>query len=154
MAKAVKLHYQTCREQAGLTQEQAAPLLGIDVSTLSRYENGHMLVSQDLVAAMVKVYRTQTLAWWYVRHSNPGLSKYLPKPPPMSTDGDMMLRLELAEDDLVSLRSALKTILRNGSLSCEEARRLALKAETLRTMASKFMEAAGFLDERVCDVCE
>lgn len=69
-----KLYYKTCREQAGLTQEQAAPLLGIaESTTLSKYENGHIPVSQELVAAMIKVYRTPSLAKWHVEHTNPDL---------------------------------------------------------------------------------
>ncbi len=69
MADSTKLYYKTCRLQAGLTQEQAIVLLNIaDVSTLSKYENGHLPVSPELAAAMVKVYRTPLLATWYVRY--------------------------------------------------------------------------------------
>ena len=154
MSNVDKLYYKVCREQAGLTQKQACELLGIaEEATLSRYENGHTPVSQDVVAAMVKVYQTPTLAWWYIRYICPDLALHLPDPPPMSTDGDVMLRLELAEDDLVEMRSALKTIFRSGEVSCEEAKRLKLKAGTFRTMASKFMQIAGYLEERKC-CCE
>ena len=149
MSNPNKLYYKTCREQSGLTQEQAIVLLGIaDAATLSRYENGHAPVSQDLVAAMVQVYRTPTLAWWYVRHSNPNLSPYLPEPPNLITDGDMMLRLELAADEMATLRCALKTMLRDGCLNCEEVERLKIKSRSFRAMASKFMEVAAYLEER------
>ena len=48
MASQNKLYYKICREQAGLTQEQAIVLLGIaEPATLSRYENGHTPVSQN-----------------------------------------------------------------------------------------------------------
>jgi hypothetical protein len=104
-----------------------------------------------MVAAMVKVYRTPTLAWWYVRHSNPELAAYLPEPPNLITDGDMMLGLELASDEIIAMRCALKGILKDGKVNCEEAERMKLKAHTFRAMASKFMKVAGYLEERKCD---
>ena len=147
-----KLYYKTCSEQSGMTQEQAISLLGIaEVSTLSRYENGHAPVTQNLVAAMVKVYRTPSLAWWYVRHSNPDLLPYLPEPPKLITDGDMMLRLELASDEMAAVRCTLKAILKDGVVDCEELESMKIEARTLRAMASKFMEVAGYLEERRCD---
>ena len=149
MCNSNKSCYKICREQAGLTQEQAKVLLGIEeTATLSRYENGHTPVNQDLVAAMVKVYRTPLLAWQHLIHSNPALAPYLPEPPPLATDGDVMFGLELANDDMAVLRCALKTMLRDGRLNCEEAERLKIKAQTFRKMASKFMSVAGYLEER------
>jgi len=149
MSGSAKLHYKTCREKAGLTQEEAVGLLGIaEATTLSKYENGHIPVGQDLVKRMVDAYNTPSLAWWFVVYSNPDLAPYLPEPPTLKTDGDMMLRLELASDDLAAMRCALKTILRDGVVNCEEMERLKIKANTFRATASKLMEIAGYLDER------
>lgn len=153
MTNSTKLYYKTCREQSGLTQEQAVLLLGIaETSTLSKYENGHLSVSQELAAAMVKAYRTPTLAWWYVRHTLPDLAPYLQESPPLVTDGDMMLHLELSQDDMSEIRGLLKNILRDGRVSPEEAEDLKVSAKTLRMMASKLMESAGYLEERQVDV--
>ena len=117
-----KLYYKTCREQAGLTQEQAIVLLGIaETSTLSKYENGHLPVSPALAAAMVKVYRTPLLASWYVRHSCPELAQYLPELNDPITDGDMALQIEFADDDISDVRKVVKAILRDGSVSNSEA---------------------------------
>ncbi|MCL2563096.1 MAG: helix-turn-helix transcriptional regulator [Oscillospiraceae bacterium] len=149
MSKPSKLYYKTCREKAGLTQEEAVELLGIaDATTLSKYENGHIPVGQDLVKRMVGAYNTPSLAWWFVVYSNPDLATYLPDPPVIKTDGDMMLRLELASDDLAVMRCVLKTILRDGVVNCEKVERLRIKAGTFRATASKLMEIAGYLDER------
>jgi len=152
MTNGNKLYYKTCREQAGFTQEQAVKLLGIaETATLSRYENGHAPVSQDLVADMVKVYRCPSLAWWHVRHTNPDLAQFLMEAPPPITDGDMMLNLELADDDITEVRAMLKKILRDGRVTSGEVEDVKLSANALRSIASQFMVAAGYLDEREVD---
>lgn len=117
MSNNTKLYYKTCREQAGLTQEQAIALLGIsEVSTLSKYENGHLPVSPELASEMVKVYRTPLLASWYVRYTNPGLSQYLPELSALLTDGDMALQMEFADDDITDVRMAI--VVNDINMSC------------------------------------
>lgn len=152
MSDNAKLYFKTCREQAGLTQEQAIVLLGIsEVGTLSKYENGHLPVSPELAAEMVKVYRTPLLANWYVRYTNPKLSQYLPEISDLVTDGDMALQMELADDDISDVRKAVKAILRDGTVSSDEAAQLKLNAKTLRAIANKILSAANFLEEREVD---
>ena len=149
MAGNDKLYYKTCREQAGLTQEQAIVLLNIaDVSTLSKYENGHLKVDQDLAAAMVQVYRTPLLANWYVKYTNPKLAHYLPELSSPITDGDMALQMELADDDISEVRAEVKAILRDGIITPEEAEQLKVKARTLRAVANKILSAATYLESR------
>lgn len=152
MSNQTKLYYKTCREQAGLTQEQAISLLGIsEVSTLSKYENGHLPVNPELAAEMVKVYRTPLLANWYVRYTNPGLSQYLPEISSLVTDGDAALQMEFADDDISDVRNAVKAILRDGIVNSEEAVQLKLSAKSLREIANKLLSAANFLEERDVD---
>jgi transcriptional regulator with XRE-family HTH domain len=147
-----KLYYKTCREQSGLTQEQAIVLLGIaETATLSRYENGHATVSSDLAAAMVKVYRTPLLATWYVRHTNPGLAQYLPDVSKPITDGDAMLQMELSDDDVTVVRAAVKAILRDGIVTPEESEELKLSSLQLRGIANRILSAATYLEEREAD---
>ena len=149
MADNAKLYYKTCRLQAGLTQEQAIVLLNIaDVSTLSKYENGHLPVSADLVAAMVKVYRTPLLATWHVRYTNPQLAGYLPELSEPITDGDVSFQMELADDDITEVRAAIKAVLRDGIITPEEAVTLKVKAKTLREIANKILSAAAYLESR------
>ena len=144
-----KLYYKACREQAGLTQEQAITLLGIaEVATLSRYENGHTPVNQELAAAMVKVYRTPLLASWHVRYANPALAMYLPEVTEPITDGDAMLQMELSDDDITTIRQSVKTILRDGVVTDDEAEELRDNAKILRSAANKILSAATFLESR------
>ncbi len=152
MSNDSKLYYKTCREQAGLTQEQAIVLLGIgETATLSRYENGHTPVSQETVAEMVKVYRTPLLASWHVRHANPELARYLPDVMKPITDGDTTLQMELADDDISEVRAAVKAVLRDGVVKPEEVEKLKCSAQTLREVANKILSAATYLDTREAD---
>ncbi len=148
----VKLYYKTCREQAGLTQEQAVVLLGIsEVSTLSKYENGKLPVSSALAAEMVKVYRVPSLAIWHLKYANPELARYLPEVSSLVTDGDMALQMELADDDISDVRKSVKSILRDGAVSGEESVQLKENAAYLRESANKLLSAAVFLEEREAD---
>jgi transcriptional regulator with XRE-family HTH domain len=153
MTEISKLYYKTCREQSGLTQEQAVVLLGIaETTTLSRYENGHAPVSQELAAAMVKVYRTPLLASWHVRHTNPDLAQYLTDVAKLVTDGDTTLQMELADDDISEVRAKVKAILRDGRVNEIQSEELKINAKTLRTVANKILSAAVYLESREADV--
>lgn len=152
MTDSNKLYYKTCREQAGLTQEQAIPLLGIaEPATLSRYENGHIPVSQELVAAMIKVYRTPSLAQWHVEYTNPDLVDYLRMSDKLLTDGDAMLQLELANDSITEERAILKAIFLDGSVSQDELVAMDLSIHTLRSIASRIISAVKYLETRKGD---
>ena len=152
MTNESKLYYKTCREQAHLTQEQAIAMLGIaDAATLSRYENGHTPVSQEMAAAMVQVYNTPLLASWYVRHTNPRLSQYLPDVTKPVTDGDANLQMEQADDDITDVRAAFKAVLRDGIITPTEAVELKVNAKTLRGIANKILSAATYLESREAD---
>lgn len=147
-----KLYYKTCREQAGLTQEQAVVLLNIpEVATLSRYENGRATVPPDILASMVKVYRTPSLANWHFRYIAPGLEQCLPNVVELRTDGDMFLQIELAADSISDARMSVKATLRDGMISDEEAEMLRASALTLREAADKILSAAAYLEGRKAD---
>jgi len=149
MSDCTKLYYKTCREQASLTQEQAAALLGIaEAATLSKYENGHIPVSQELVAAMIKVYHTPLLAKWHIEYTNPDLVSYLRTADKPLTDGDAMLQLEVAVDTISEERAAIKAIFRSGIVSSDEYSRLCTSISTLRSISSKLLYAAEYFEKR------
>jgi len=144
-----KLYYKTCREQASLTQEQAAALLGIsEAGTLSKYENGHIPVSQELVAAMIKVYRTPSLAKWHVEYTNPSLVSYLRTADKPLTDGDAMLQLEVAIDTITEERTAIKAILRNCDVSSDEIMQMDSSVHSLRNITNKLSATTDYFEER------
>lgn len=51
-----KITIKAARVNAGLTQRQAAKLLGINPDTLSRYESGHSIPRVDMIDKMSKLY--------------------------------------------------------------------------------------------------
>ena len=51
--------YKTCREAAGLTQEQASEGLNCSVRSLARYESGEQHVPDDIAYQMVVLYDTR-----------------------------------------------------------------------------------------------
>lgn len=51
-----KITIKAARVNAGLTQRQAAKLLGINPDTLSRYESGHIAPRVDMIEKMSKLY--------------------------------------------------------------------------------------------------
>ena len=109
LAEPGKLYYKACRENANMTQEQATEMLHIaDVSTLSRYENGHIVPDQQLVAKMVMLYRVPNLAVWHVRRTNPALAEYLPEITELRTDGDTYMALDLSADALSGFKEDMK----------------------------------------------
>ncbi len=59
--------YRTCREQAGLTQEQAAEGLNCSVRQLARYEAGEAPVPDDIAYQMVVLYDSQLLEVQHLR---------------------------------------------------------------------------------------
>ena len=59
--------YRTCREQAGLTQEQAAKGLNCSVRQMARYEAGEAPVPDDIAYQMVVLYDSQLLAVQHLR---------------------------------------------------------------------------------------
>lgn len=46
------------RQAAGLSLRQAAPLLGVDVTTLSRYERGQLEVPLHIIGLASRVYKS------------------------------------------------------------------------------------------------
>ena len=59
--------YKTCREAAGMTQEQAAERLNCSVRALARYEAGEQRTPDDIAYQMAVAYDSQYLAVQHLR---------------------------------------------------------------------------------------
>lgn len=110
--------YQTCREAAGLTQEQAAEQLNCSVRTLARYEAGEQRTPDDVAYQMAVVYDSHLLAFQHLRLVSQVAENLLP--PVMERElGEAAMRifnrvrrfaeqhqgyrlLEIAEDNVIS----------------------------------------------------
>ena len=70
--------YKACREQAGLTQEDAAERLSCSVRSLARYEAGEAQVPDDIAYRMVVLYDSQYLAVEHLRQASQVAARILP----------------------------------------------------------------------------
>ena len=61
--------YQLARNVSGLTQEQAAELLGVSARSLGSYEAGNIIPHGDIVADMAVVYGAKWLGYEHLRLS-------------------------------------------------------------------------------------
>lgn len=144
-----KISYKYCREAAGFTQEQAAPLLHIGVRTLSSYETGTLKTPDDIVDAMVRLYQTPILAWWHMKQGI--LGKYLPDTNIPSDECAMTLDLILAGDELGEAITDMKEIMADGQIDQYEmprAHSIAAIVEKARSrLASASLHFKEFLQQ-------
>ncbi len=71
--------YKIRREQAGLTQEHAAELLGCSVRALARYESGEVLPSDYIARRMDDLYNNHFLSYEHLRQSSQVAAELLPE---------------------------------------------------------------------------
>ena len=70
--------YKTCRESAGMTQEQAAERLNCSVRALARYEAGEQRTPDDVAYHMAVLYDSQYLAVQHLRLVSQVAAELLP----------------------------------------------------------------------------
>ena len=70
--------YRTCRESAGMTQEQAAEQLNCSVRALARYETGEQRTPDDMAYHMAVLYDSQYLAVQHLRLVSQVAAELLP----------------------------------------------------------------------------
>ena len=70
--------YRTCRESAGMTQEQAAERLNCSVRALARYEAGEQRTPDDMAYHMAVLYDSQYLAVQHLRLVSQVAAELLP----------------------------------------------------------------------------
>lgn len=66
------------RNASGLTQEQAAPLLGVVTRTLSGYECDNSPVPEDVVLKMMEVYDAEWLGFMFLKMTSRVGNRILP----------------------------------------------------------------------------
>jgi len=116
----VKLKYKTCRENAGLTQNEACYHLGIEnVETLSRYENGHVTPPDKIVKDMAMLYRNKKLVKWHMRRIHPELAEFIIYPDDVHNIHEATLQIEFHADSAYDTVSQFKEYLRDGKL-CDD----------------------------------
>jgi transcriptional regulator with XRE-family HTH domain len=79
MNKGFRNIYQLARNNAELTQEQAADLLNISVRSLGSYETGVTIPNGDIVYDMIDIYNANWLGYEHLRLSTKVGQRCLPK---------------------------------------------------------------------------
>jgi len=137
-SKECENRYKICRSTSGLTQEQAAELLGVAPRTLSDYENGHARVPDDIVATMADLYKSTILPWWHLKQTSV-LGKYLPDIIIPQTNGDMAFQLILAKDTLEPTVEMIKSIMANGCIDEHEQDDFNKSIDMIRQVNAKLL---------------
>ena len=78
MPETDKTIYKTCRDEAGLTQEEAAEKLNCSVRQLARYEAGEQQTPEDIANRMVIIYDSPLLKVQHLRLVSPIAADLLP----------------------------------------------------------------------------
>lgn len=108
------------RRTAGLTQEAAAELLNVAISTLQRYEQDIVNVNPQIVERMALVYRDPRLSRLYCEHECPigctGQHCGCDKPP----EAIMLDLLLLDPSETQSVVQTLRTIMADGVIDDTE----------------------------------
>lgn len=141
-------YYKTCRESAGIKQEDAANMLNVSCRTLSDYENGKSRVPDDIVDKMSELYRSPLLAWWHLK-KNSVLGKYLPDVFEPKTEVDMVFQGILAKDKLSPVIEGLKEIMADGVIDELEEDELELHIGDMRIVNNKLTSIIIWHDARV-----
>jgi len=72
--------YQTSREDAGMTREEASEAMGfVSDSRIEKFETGKSPVQPEEVLAMAKVYKKPSLCNYYCSHECPIGQEYVPE---------------------------------------------------------------------------
>ena len=141
MSKDCENRYKVSRTTAGMTQEQAADLLGVASRTLSDYENGHAKVPDDIVAKMTEIYHCPMLAWWHIKNTSV-LGRFLPDITEPQTQGDMAFQLILAQDDLTHAVSTIKQLVAGGGISTDNQETFLQSIQTILSVKAKLLSTS------------
>lgn len=148
MSKECMLYYKTCRESAGIRQEDAADQLNVSCRILSDYENGKAKVPDDIVDRMSELYRSPLLAWWHLK-TNSVLGKYLPDVVIPKTDVDMVFQGILAKDKLAPIVEGIKEIMSDGMIDELEEDVLGDHIDDMRIVNNKLTSIILWHDARI-----
>jgi DNA-binding XRE family transcriptional regulator len=123
--------YKTARVMAGISQEKAAELIPVSVSTIKRIERGTQRCSADIAGAMADLYQ----APWVADPTVP--DDYTPKPQIQAA-----MCFENETEDVVGKLPRLRRILADGRVDHDEEKEF---AEIKREIGEAMRAAQDFL---------
>lgn len=126
--------YQLARKYAGLTQEQAAELLGIGVRTLGGYEACDPVPNDSIVCKMIEIYKTEWLAYEHLKQSTEIGKRYLPDIE-LSDLAKSVLRLQKEVNDLELVNSDMIDMACDGIIDKHEINKWEHVVKEIKEMA-------------------
>lgn len=148
MSDHVKSYYQTCREMAGMTQEEASVALNVSTRQLARYEAGENVPADEYVDAMVTAYGTPMLAWWHLKHRS-SLGKHLPDVILPQSDGDMCMHIAIADDEIGAAWDLMRRLRADGKFTPDEYSDLSAGVSLMETISGRMLSAATYAKQYV-----
>jgi transcriptional regulator with XRE-family HTH domain len=145
MRKDRENRYKICRENAGLTQEQAAELLYVSARQLSDYENGRARVSDEMTAGMARAYNAPLLAWWHVKQGP--LGGFFPEIQTPKTNGDMAFQIILANGELDKAETEIRQILSDGVIGEDEREQYDGCIQTIKDVNGKLTSVIVYSEQ-------
>ena len=119
MKQDLGLCFKLARENADLTQEYAAELLNVSITTIGNYERNIVKKhDEDLVAQMIKIYNAKWLGYMYMQKSKVG-SMILPKIE-LCDPAAGVLHFQKETRDLTSIEYDLIDIASDGRIDISE----------------------------------
>lgn len=112
--------YKWYREAASFTQDNAADKLHVSTRSLSDYEGGKTIPGDDVVCAMVELYRAPDLAYLHLKTNTEVGKRYLPD---LHLDElpRAVLRLQKESRDMQAIEPELISIACDGVVDRQEA---------------------------------
>ena len=152
MTKGSVNRYKASRQDAGLTQEQAAEALSIAVRTLSDYENCHVRPPDDTVLAMMDAYSDISLGYEHIYDSELG-RKVLAKHSMPESNGCVAVQAWNAQDTLGHIVKKLQRLFRGKSHPsdlCESDKaKMAKKIDLLEQVRGEIVSTTLYLKQAI-----
>lgn len=127
--------YQTARNIAGYTQQQAAELLHISIRSLADYESGKTVPPDNIVCSMMNTYSTPWLGYQYLQTSNEVGQIALPSLK-VTDIAKAVLKLQKEMNDVKNINSEMIDIACDGIIHDHEVERWEVVKKEVREVIS------------------
>ena len=145
-----KLMYQSCRENASLSQSEACYHLDIkDVSQLSRYENGRVTPPDAVVREMSILYKDKNLIIWHLRRIHPFLSDCIPYPASVTNINEALTKLAFSMDIIGEIYQSAKEFAKSPLTEGEKAAFKETETEKAADLINKIAAYKMFLEQKI-----
>lgn len=126
--------YQIARNNAGMTQEQAAEMLHVSVRSLADYEGGRTIPGDDIVCGMIETYKTEWLGYEHLKQSTE-VGKYFLPDIDFTDLAKSVLRLQKEVADVIQVNSDMVEVACDGIVDKHEREKWQIITKEINEMA-------------------